>query len=717
MPTIYTASKGPHDGAATSRKDKLLERVRKRFDYMTHAWKEIRDEAELDMRAQSIEGPWKPEERNARVKQKRPCIHLDQLNQYTNNLVNEVRQNPLAIKVDPAGDGATEETAELRGNRIRQIEYESNATQAYLCAFENAAMRSYGVFGVVVDFKSWDSRDQAIRIRRFPNPDAVLWDPDCKEADFSDMQDAFVLDRVRKDEFERKYPDASVTDFGPDVVRLAPQWFDDDSVQVGEYWYIDAKARRMFFVETLEGEHRIFADELEDFKVKDGQLILSDGTVFTITEERKTRQPTVKQCLTNGVEILDETEWVGRWIPLFPVIGKEKYIREGNRVKRVIESYIRQARDAAMLFDYYKTNEAEVVGMTPKTPFIGYEGQFDGHDEEWRDIGHVPRAFLTARAVTEETGAAILPLPQRQPYDPAIQALEIGAESARRAIQAALGSYGFTRLDDTNVKSGKAINLLDRQSDMGSFHFIDNFKTSLRHAGRVIDDLLDKIETGPREVGVRKMDGTHEVVKINQPYRAENGEEKINRYRTAEEARHDVTISTGPSYQSQREEASEFADLLAQSKDPSIFKLLGPLIVRLKNLGPIGDEMADLLELLQPPEAKALKEGQPQIPPEIQEQLQQYEAALTDAMKQLEEFKSKNAEIQATVEIERMRIASEEKIALANNETKTAIADLQAESKESIALLQAKMEQVCKTLDIAVAARSSTQKEAANGPE
>lgn len=247
--TIYPAQQGPADRSPVSEGDKLLERIRKRFDYMVKAWKEIRDEAENDQRALSRSGPWTDDDRDQRVRDKRPCLHLDQLTQYVNSLVNEVRSNPIGIKINPGGEGASEKTAELRANRIRAIEYESNAVQAYQCAFESAASMSYGAVGVVIDYKSWDSFQRVIKVRRFANQHAVIWDPDTKEADASDMQDCFVLDRVQKDVFKERYADATVTSFGEEEMRIAPSWFDDDSVQVAEYWYVEKKKRRMFLVD------------------------------------------------------------------------------------------------------------------------------------------------------------------------------------------------------------------------------------------------------------------------------------------------------------------------------------------------------------------------------------------------------------------------------------------------------------------------------------
>ena len=48
---------------------------------------------------------WEPRTKTARGD--RPVLNLDQLSQYTNQLVNSYRQNPRGANVSPAGGGAT----------------------------------------------------------------------------------------------------------------------------------------------------------------------------------------------------------------------------------------------------------------------------------------------------------------------------------------------------------------------------------------------------------------------------------------------------------------------------------------------------------------------------------------------------------------------------------------------------------------------------------
>src|SRR5689334_2261785 len=125
--------------------------------------------------------PWPDEEKRARKEKgrERPCIAMDELNQYTNQLVNSVRMAKKSIKVIPQGEGSDDKTAEFTQAKIREIEYRSNALANYATAFEDAARRSYGFLRVSKRFLK-KSFNQELWIERIPNPDSVYLDPDYK---------------------------------------------------------------------------------------------------------------------------------------------------------------------------------------------------------------------------------------------------------------------------------------------------------------------------------------------------------------------------------------------------------------------------------------------------------------------------------------------------------------------------------------------------------
>lgn len=663
----------------------LLTEIRDNYDFAKREWQEIYDEGDKDIRFVAGD-PWPAEERSARKNADRPCLSLDELSQYCNQAINNLRANKRAIKVTPEGNGANDDTAELRQGRIRQIEYKSNAQAAYITSFENAVQRSFGFFRIGARYKDSHSRQMELYIGSIPNPKTVLIDPMSQEVDGSDMDWAFVLDQVDTKAFPRRWPDAEITSFSGELQQQYPSWIRERSVQVAEYWRVQKTVRTRIWFQNGE---KAFLDELQKtpefngVKLRGFNLTGANGVVIAqVDHARRTEDPKVQQFITNGVEVLEEHGWPGKYIPIIPVFGKQLYVDGTEGSRRRLYSLVRLARDPYLLYCYYRSCQAEVVGMTPKTPFVGYRGQFDANKTQWEQANRVPYAFLEVEPIVDGANGAVLPLPQRQVFEPPIQALEIGAESARRAIQSAIGIHGLLngqRGQEQSAKSGIALQELQSQTQMGNFHFTDNFGHSLEHAGRVIDDLLPYYHNKPGYVTIRNPDDSSEIVHVNEPYRdPATGEMKERRMDTGD---HEITISTGPSSDSQREEVNAFGEQLAGNPNlvaaaiagqTTASKLLSK-VIRMKNLGPLGDEMADILD---PPE-----QDQKADPAQLQAALEKHQQFGEALMAELQECKRQLEEKQAEID-------SKERIAADNNNTKLAIAELQAETQKAIAMLR-----------------------------
>ena len=632
--------------------DPFVKDMLDRFDYLQDCWQEIREAAKEDMRY--IAGdPWDPKEKRARQAVNRPCITLDELGQYVNALVNDVRQNKRAVKVNPEGAGANDKTAEFRASLIRGIEYKSNAQTAYITGAESAFQRSYGFWRIGTQYVNHKSFDQEIVIKRVPNPDTVFLDYDAKEVDCSDGKDAFVIDLIPKSEFRKRFPKAKITDFTTEMSEAAPTWIREAAVQVAEYWKAEEEDRKLYMVKTKNGPMEMWADEVP--KTFDKRLILKD---------RVSKKRVITQYICNGVEVLETNDWAGKFIPIIPVFGKELWVDDGSGSKRMLMSLIRLARDPQMLYDYIRTAQMELVSMTPKTPWVAVEGQLDGHESEWQTANTVPIAYLQYKAKTEQTGDTVLPPPTRQPYEPQLQQLELAAEASRRAIQAAIGINPLpTAAQRQNEKSGVALEHIQSQADQGSFHFIDNYDRALQFSGRVIDDLIDHIYDTTRDVAVRKQNGEHSMVKMNDlssPEGAQTGK-----------GTHGVTISVGPSFQSQREEASDFVDTLMQNLEalpiePAAKAKLLALAIKLKDVGPLGDEMS---EIISPPQTEAEMQQQLQ---QMQAQNQQYQQLIAGLQAETQKlYQEKNGKVvDNQFMLQKAKLDNDTKVLIAEIETK-----------------------------------------------
>lgn len=616
----------------------ILKEIRDNFAYYTDSWRDIREEAKTDMRYVSGD-PWDPKDRKFREDNDRPCMTWDELSPYVNQLINDPRQNKRAIQVNPIGSGANDKTAELRGNLIRAIEYNSKAQSAYTTGFQGAAERSYGFWRVGKRYVTStgksaapDAFNQELYIGRIPNPDSVLFDPNFKEVDCSDAMGCFVTDVIRKVDFKRRFPNAEVQSFTPDIAEIAPSWIREKEIMIGEYWRVTIEKDTLHLFDQEEGGPvAFFEDELP-----------TGFETSKSVRQREIERRVVTQYITNGVEILEEEKIEIPWIPIIPVFGKEIYVDDGGGSRRRLISLVRMARDPFMAYCFYRSQEAEEAGMTPKVPFIGYVGQFATDAEAWESCNKIPRAMLQVDPVTDPTGQQILPLPTRQPFSPNFQSYEIACEAARRAIMTAMsGSNLPTSAQRQNQKSGAALKEIDEQENRGTFHFIDNYNFALEQTGRILDAWIPYVYDTKREVGIREPDGTHKVIKINDPDNMENGEPEV--YDTTE-GKHSVTISTGPSYQSQREEASQFVDTLvaniqtiAQALPPGAAAKLMALAIKLKQIGPIGEEMADVIS---PPQDQATQQ---QAMAQGQAQLQQQTEVIAQLQKELQKLQLEKA--------------------------------------------------------------------------
>lgn len=630
----------------------LLVEINDRFKYCKARWEKIRTQGQTDMRYVAGD-PWAANDRLARELAGRPCMSFDEIGQYENQAINELKANKLAVKFSPTGNGANDDTADFYAAKWREIEYRSNGSDAYVNAAKDAIERSYGYIRLTTKRVSRKTFNQELWIEEFPNPDVVFPDPDAQDRTSKDMRYCFVVESRSHEEFTREFPKATIKNFDNTLISANPAWLGQDRVQVAEYWTVESTQRELIELIGPNGDVlEMFLDELPDEQPPAGAKI---GKRAMIDE------PKVWQYLTNGVEILERNEWAGDYIPIVSCYGKILWVDQGSGPERVILSMTRLARDPYMAYCFYRTCEIENVGMTTKNPYWAYEGQLDPNQmTEIQKSLHQPVAALFAKAVTPATGAQILPLPQRNVSEPHIAALSAGAEECRRAIQSAMGLTPLpTSAQRRNEKSGVALRQIEESGQRGTYHFTDSYKAMIRQAGVIGEDLLDKILDNPREVDVMEEDGTPKKRWIND----QSGQHKDAL--ASIKGQHAVTISTGPDFASEREESSAFADLVVASQP--LMRLAGPnapklaaLAIRLKGAGPIADQMADLFDPKQGPEM---------APEQAQSIIAQAKQGMAMAQKEIQQLQDVIKTEQVKAELERYKCEKD-------NETKLKIAEM-----------------------------------------
>lgn len=616
----------------------ILADAKEAFKEAEEAEAESRRLALDDLRFARLAEQWPADIMSQRQRDGRPCLTINRLPTFIRQVVNDARQNKPSIKVRPADSSADVETAEVINGLIRNIEYTSNADVAYDTATDNAVTMGFGYIRITTRYAYHDTFDLDLAIERVSNPFSVYGDPMSQAADSSDWRTAFVVDTLRRKDFERQYKDAAPVDWeGPSWSEFkGSTWLPEDRVMLAEWWTREEYTKRVL----LLSDGTVIA---EDALEKDPQIAAALGMGgLQVTRERDARCWKVKQRILNANEVLEDNDWPGQWIPIVPVYGDEVDV-EG---KRYFRSLIRDAKDPQRMLNYWRTTATELVALAPRAPFIGPKGMFDT-DPRWLTANRQNHPFLEYDVVPQQAGA----VPQRQPLDsgPAAGALQ-EALNASDDMKSIMGMYDASLGAKSNETSGRAILARQREGDVSTFHFLDNMSRAIRHVGRIVIDLIPHVYSGERIVRVLGESGGDEKnVPVNQEF--EDKDEAgvpITRIHDLAKGKYDLTVTTGPSFTTRREEAAAQMTELIRAF-PAAAPLLGGLLA--KNLDwPEADEVEKRLDSLLPPGLQKPAPGQP-APEEL--------AALAMSAQQEAADKERQEKLAADIKAEEIRAASQ----------------------------------------------------------
>jgi hypothetical protein len=575
----------------------VLARMRDRLEQSLSAYSDSRDSELDDLRfmAGSPDNRWQwPQEvlatRGAVQGQTinaRPCLTINKLPQHVRQVTNDQRQNRPAGKVIPVDDQADIEVAEVFDGMVRHIEYISDADVAYDTACDNQVTFGEGYVRILTEYCDDDTFDQDIRICRIRNSFSVYMDPHIQDPCGSDAEYCFITEDMPKDEFERLFPNAepisSISVRGTGDEQLS-QWIREDSVRIAEYFYAYYDSVKLHL---YPGNVTAYGGSPE---AKQMEMMGLKPIRSRDVEIRR-----IKWLKTNGYEILEEQEWPGKWIPVVRVVGNEFEV-DG---RLYISGLVRNAKDAQRMYNYWVSQEAEMLALAPKAPFIGYGGQFEGYEHQWKTANTSNWPYLEVNPDVTDAQGGVLPLPQRAapplPQTGLIQA-KMGASDD---IKATTGQYDSSLGATSNERSGRAILARERQGDTGTYHYVDNLARAIRYVTRQLVDLIPKIYDTQRIARIIGMDGKTDTVKIDpmqpEPVRkiVDEAGIVIQKIYNPSVGKYDVAVTTGPSYYTKRQEAMAAMGEILQA-NPQLWAVAGDLFV--KNMDwPGAQEIAERL--------------------------------------------------------------------------------------------------------------------------
>jgi hypothetical protein len=544
----------------------------------------------------------------------RPCLTINKLPQHVRQVTNEQRQNRPSGKVIPADDNADVQVAEIFNGVVRHIEYMSDADVAYDTACDNQVTYGEGYIRLLTEYCNDETFDQDIRIGRVRNSFSVYMDPTIQDPCGADAEWCFITEDILKEEYEREFPDATPisTLYSQGVGDQGlSAWLQEDTIRIAEYFY------NKYEKATLH----LYPDNQTAYRgtPQDKQLMAMFGKPI---RSREVDRKKVMWMKTNGYDVLQEREWAGKWIPVVRVIGNEWEV-EGQMY---ISGLVRNAKDAQRMYNYWTSQEAEMLALAPKAPFIGYGGQFEGYEQQWKTANTTNWPYLEVNPDVTDGAGAVLPLPQRAPPPLPQTGLIQAKMGAADDIKGTTGQYDASLGMQGNERSGKAILAREKQGDVGTYHYVDNLARAIRHITRQIVDMIPKIYDTQRIARIIGVDGEVSMVKFNpsQPEPVKEIRDQmgalIEKVYNPSVGTYDVMVTTGPGYMTKRQEALDAMSMILQS-NPQLWTVAGDLFI--KNMDwPGAQEMAARFKKILDP--KVLAEGDQS--PEMMAAQQQMEA-------------------------------------------------------------------------------------------
>jgi hypothetical protein len=596
----YNAVEAVANGGSRSDKDSanVLATARHRMTMAVTAYSESREDELDDLRfaAGSPDNNWQwPADVLAtrgsvqgQTINARPCLTINKLPQHVKQVTNDQRQNRPSGKVIPADDNADIEVAEIFDGIVRHIEYISDADVAYDTACENQVTYGEGYIRLLTEYCDDDTFNQDIKIGRIRNSFSVYMDPTIQDPCGADAEWCFITEDLLRDEYERQFPDAqplsSLEQQGVGDQSLS-QWINEDVVRIAEYFYAEyEKATLHLYPNNIT----VFADSPDAKQMK----MMGIKPIKTRLVDRRK----IKWCRINGYEILEEREWAGKWIPVIRVIGNEFEV--DGRV--FVSGIVRNAKDAQRMYNYWVSQEAEMLALAPKAPFIGYGGQFEGYESQWKTANTTNWPYLEVNPDVTDGQGSVLPLPARAQPPMASSGLLQAKAGASDDIKSTTGQYDSSLGATSNERSGKAILAREKQGDTGTYHYVDNLARAIRYCTRQIVDLIPKIYDTQRIARIIGVDGEANSAKID-PMQQEPVRKIVDQMGNTIEkiynpgvGKYDVCVTTGPSYMTKRQEAMDAMSQILQG-NPQLWAVAGDLFI--KNMDwPGAQEMAKRFE-------------------------------------------------------------------------------------------------------------------------
>lgn len=622
---------------------------------------------------------WDDDIRDTRKNDGRPALTINHTAVQVNRLKNTLRQQRPRIKCHPVGDGADVDTAMVVNGLIRHIEALSDASVAYDNGVGSAIDIGWGYWRIVSEYlyergdRKAGVNDQELLIKAIANTFTVYMDPAAKHPAGLDQDWCIISETMKRSEYKRKYPKAANVDWryvdAPGDMTL--DWESKEEIRLAEYFRV--REHKDVLCQMNDGSVRLKSELpspevmiAANYRIAKGQ----DGKDIT----RPTNRVAIEWFRLNGKTIVDRKVLPGKYIPVIRCEGQVSAIN--GRVKR--KGMIYDIMDPARIFNYTETMKTERYALAPKAPWVGAEGQFDGHPE-WNDANQKSYSTLIYKPTLDPTGTALLPPPQRTPPAPVEAGMAEWSSSAERNLMAVAGMAPENPDIQARVVSGnKYLQRRQGMQDLVHFQYYDNQTLSIAATGVILLDLLPYYYDTKRMQRIIGDDGVPQVVPINTPQPSPENPAIQTVKNDLQVGRYDVVMDTGPGYATKREEATEaMVNLLGTPLGEVVVKTGADIVLRNMDF-PGADELADRAMVTNP---EAMQKAMENLP----KQAQTIIGALQAQLQQKDQvIQQQGLELKYKATIESAKVEERREKTDKDNQTKLRIAGIDTQKALAI---------------------------------
>lgn len=650
-----------------------------------------------------------------RVSRQRPCITVNRMPAFIQQVTNQARGAHLTIQVNPVGDKGDPKTAEVIQGIIHNIETQSYADRAYNTCSDKQAEQGRSYFKLVTEWCAEEGADafkQRIRIEEVRNPLAIGIDPAAKKVDKTDADYGFELTDVDRETFkditDQEAPNEEAL-AGEDAA-ISGDWFPNGKVRLARYLSRENVGPRKRLAQLSNGDVIGYPDKRQTAE------LAALTPALTVKRDRWVQKKHLVSRLISATGIYEETIWPADAMPWIEVIGKA-YEIDGVKDFRGV---VRDSKGPAQQCNVQHSGLLELVGLEKKSTLVGYRGQFGPPDspmrKAWETDNTNPHAFLEVELI--EINGKVADKPSPMNYSPSFEGVLQALEHAEQALNSTAGFHEDSMGERGPRESKEAVLARMRQDQLGSSHYLDNLRFGLVLAGRQLIQLIRAVMDVPQVVRIVGNDEQERSVMVfsgakndprneaflqphpqaglahpqagqpdpenegqafppvypdRQPFQLPDGVKDIFDLSVGE---FHVEVSAGPGGGARRQEAVEAMTSVFKGLPPELSSKFLDLYFKVMDF-PMAAQLAERAKKLLPPGLQDDEDGARSIPPQAQAQIQGLEQKLQELMQAYQQAQQKIAtdevKQQGQVQIKQLEFESKERIAAMTEQAALAV--------------------------------------------